>query len=187
MQEQMTANGKPWEQLPGEPAAAYARFLTYKGLGPARSARAAYEVYRKSSGEAEPAAEAAESYEKRAVPGSWIQDMRRWRWKDRAELSDLDALEHVGFAAVVLYTHALAELANWAYSTIAAKPADATIGEILQVFDRLNDFIPPETRLEVLDSIKRTGAAVPPGGTPRFAPDPPAANGEPHSTPAPAG
>lgn len=38
------AKRKAWEQLPDEPDSAYARFLMYRNLGPARSIDAAFKT-----------------------------------------------------------------------------------------------------------------------------------------------
>ena len=80
--------GKAWDQQPGEPAAAYARFLVYRGLGPCRSLDKAARAYGGSKGRA---------------PGNWFREAAAWKWQERAQAWDIATFAEVGKRAVVAY------------------------------------------------------------------------------------
>jgi hypothetical protein len=67
----------PWDRLDDEPAPWFARFDRYRLLGPSRTLE---ETWRGEQN-------GAERSGKRA-PGSWCEQARRWRWRQRAEAWD---------------------------------------------------------------------------------------------------
>jgi len=82
----MTSRRPVWEQRDGEPDAAYAHFLVYRDLGPARSLDAAYAAWRRLG----PAGPAAERRETPALsPANWHRESKQWSWGDRADAWDL--------------------------------------------------------------------------------------------------
>jgi hypothetical protein len=84
-----------WDRQKGESPAAYARFLCYRNLGPARSLEDAYRRYLSSSkgqgdatgetaGEGGDSAEAGKGRKRPVVPGSWKRECSRYGWPARA-------------------------------------------------------------------------------------------------------
>ncbi len=69
----------PWDQLEGEPDAAYNRFLTYLSMGPGRSVRKAFCIYHDK-----PIPKRIHE----AHRGSWDRDCAHWQWVDRAHAYD---------------------------------------------------------------------------------------------------
>jgi hypothetical protein len=85
----------PWDRQTGEPPAAYARFLIFRALGPARSLGGAYGVY------------LGEPDAKRPAPGRWRRDSVRWSWQERAVAWDIDQLSTQGIAAIAAFVAAV--------------------------------------------------------------------------------
>jgi hypothetical protein len=63
----------PWDRQPDEPSLWFARFDTYRLLGPSRTIEAAF---REGMGE------------KGKCPSRWYTESVRWRWRERAEAWD---------------------------------------------------------------------------------------------------
>jgi hypothetical protein len=71
----MDTEARPiWERQPGEPGKWFARFETYRLLGPNRTIDKAYHA---SGGQPE-----------RRANGAWRENARRWNWQVRAEVWD---------------------------------------------------------------------------------------------------
>jgi hypothetical protein len=82
---------QPWDQLPEESSAAYARFLAYRNLGPARTVRSAYR------------AASAQNRKKKYTSGQWSKESAAHRWADRAEAWDVANLAEAGRRAAVRF------------------------------------------------------------------------------------
>lgn len=90
----------PWDQLPGEPPEAYARFLIYRNLGPARSLDAAYQ------------ASAPKRSKSPSVSGQWKDDSADYNWRERAARWDVAQLSVVVPEATGLIFQSIAEYAK---------------------------------------------------------------------------
>jgi hypothetical protein len=153
----------PWLRQQGEPEAAYARFLIYRNLGPARSVRAAYLEH----------AGAAEGRE-RQIPGSWQRECARWSWVSRAESWDCHVFTTAGEQAVVALVHAFRDLGRACVRRMAGR-APKTWDELLRSLEFLARVIPKES---IAGLHARLAAAGPgQGGPAEAAPGPAAGEG----------
>lgn len=87
---------QPWDQLPEESKASYARFLTYRNLGRGRSVEKAYAQDSEK-----------EKGSKRLTSGLWYRESRANQWVDRAHAWDVAQLERQGEQTAVTYVAAL--------------------------------------------------------------------------------
>ena len=72
---------KPWDRITDEPAQWYARFQKYLAAGPQRTF---VDVYR-----GEPKRRTPKKRPK-TVPAGWQTQIKKWRWKERAEAWDVE-------------------------------------------------------------------------------------------------
>lgn len=91
----------PWDQLPGEPPEAYARFLIYRNLGPARSLDAAYKI-----------ANVGKRRKSSERSGTWQENATAHRWRERAARWDVAQLSVVVPEATGLIFQSIAEYAK---------------------------------------------------------------------------
>ncbi len=139
--EQTATNRQQWEQLEGEPDAAYARFLVYRNLGPARSLDAAYQLV---------AGHAAKRRKTPRVSGQWQDDSVRFGWVERAAAWDIYTLTAVGMQAVIKWVNALDQAIEQTLIHLKAgthKPR--TWKETIDAVVALGNFIPAETVSEI--------------------------------------
>src|SRR5687768_17558601 len=95
----------PWDQLPGEPDVAYARFLLYRNLGPARSLEKAYGAFLSTIED-----ESAQNRVKPRASGTWCEDSAQYKWVARAVAWDVDSFKVLGTQFVVRYVEVLNKL-----------------------------------------------------------------------------
>jgi hypothetical protein len=107
----MTTPEHPWNQLPGEPDAAYRRFLTYLSLGTTRTLRKAAATERN-----EPQQNAAPQG---PLSGQWGADSAAYDWVRRALLWDCEMLEAACAQTVVKTAEALNLLLDRLHDAIA--------------------------------------------------------------------
>jgi len=146
----------PWDQQPGEPDDAYARFLLYRNIGPGRSQQAAYDTYRASFRNAVP--EAEKSAKKPLVPGHWNDDSARWRWVDRAAAYDVHVLSTHGERLAVLWVGILTSAARKCAEKLAdprCKPKDFM--QCIAVVDKLAAFLSPDAVQSIQPPAGDTG------------------------------
>lgn len=98
----MAAKVQLWDQQPGEPDAAFKRFLVYLYLGPGRTLNSAY---RRSV----PASDRVES---RRATGTWHADSRQWNWMQRADAFDIYNLRRHGQRAIIAYVRRICRLSD---------------------------------------------------------------------------
>lgn len=133
----------PWDQQPGEPGEAFARFLLYRNLGPGRSLQLAYETYVGTFRNAN--ADATKGNKKPQVPGHWGDDSARWRWVDRASAWDIHTLSTHGQRLSALWVGILLAAAEKCAQKLAqpnCKPKDFM--QAVSVIDRLAPFLSPD-------------------------------------------
>lgn len=105
--------GKLWEQLEGEPGAAYARFLLYRNLGPTRSLDTAYQVTKSDSS--------------LQAPGNWAAESNRYQWVERSTAWDIEMLAAYGERAIIDYVAAIRKIAQKSLEALereSIKPKD---------------------------------------------------------------
>lgn len=136
----MATRKQSWAQQKGEPPAAYARFLLYRNLGPARSLDAAYALYSK----------ATEGNEKR-TPGNWNQESTQWKWQERATAWDIATLSQIGQEAIVAFAAFLKALSQRALLALADPTIQPRSWEtLLHTAEVINGLIAPEAVEAVL-------------------------------------
>jgi hypothetical protein len=128
----------PWDQQPDEPAAAYARFLAYRNLGPGRSVEAAYQAYtgRKTAGK---------SRKSQAVSGTWTADCAGNNWVARAQAWDLHQMAAQGQLAVVGFVHGLEAYTHKVLEALRLTKGPTTWDEITEALHVLSNVIPAAT------------------------------------------
>jgi hypothetical protein len=127
---------EPWDQRPDEAPAAYARFLTYRNLGPTRSLDAAYQIY----GGAPVGAK-----KPKRRPGSWQRECRDLDWTARAEAWDVSILSKSSARVAVAIIQAL-EAASVKVLAGLLEPGSKPKGwsEQLEGLMTLLPYVPPE-------------------------------------------
>jgi hypothetical protein len=99
------SNEQPiWDQLPGESDAAYARFLVYRNLGPARSLDKAYTAQHDDK--------ASKGVKRRQVSGQWYRDSVEHEWRRRAERWDISNMREHGRSATINFIAAVSRLSE---------------------------------------------------------------------------
>ncbi len=132
----------PWDQLEGEPDPAYAHFLVYRNLGPARSLDAAYATV---------ASNRVKSRQRQNRPsGSWAKESAVYRWAERAAAWDIYTLTAVGMQAVVKWVNALDRAIEQTLIHLqTSKRKPRTWKEMIDAVVALGNFIPAETVAEI--------------------------------------
>jgi len=139
---------KPWEQLSGEPDAAYTRFLIYRNLGPARSLDAAYRAFVGSS-----ATKRAKTQAK--ANGQWTKDSAQWNWDERARAWDIALLSQMVPEAAVTILNLINETARVALETLKfGKLKPRTWNALSETVTILASFISPETIKAAIDNTR---------------------------------
>lgn len=111
---------QPWEQRAGEPTDSYAKFIFFRNLGPGRTLQLAYNGFRKTFKNADPAA--IDSKKQQPVPGGWGADSAQFEWHERADLYDIHIFNRYGERAMVKFIGALDKIAEKACEALA-KPS----------------------------------------------------------------
>src|SRR5262249_35861888 len=109
----MTSRRPVWAQRDGEPDAAYAHFLLYRDLGPARSLDEAYRQWVRLH---DP--DRSGQFQRR--PGSWIEDSSRWDWPDRADAWDLSKVVASSKRGLARFTRLVENALGRALADLAA-------------------------------------------------------------------
>lgn len=156
--EDQTSGVKPWDKLPNEPDAAYARFLVYLRLGRTRSLDAAYAADR---GTAPKRAKTRQPSGARRS-GTWSDDCATYRWTERALAYDIDALTSKGYETVIDFVNTLAILANKTVKALAdEKIKPRGLKAIVEMVNVLGSYIPAETVAAVrADAEQRRISAI---------------------------
>jgi hypothetical protein len=130
---------EPWDQLPAESDAAFARFAIYRGLGPGRSLMAAYRVYLDMSPDTAPKST------KRQAPGSWHQECAQHEWVRRAQAWDVHTISSSGPELVACWVELLRIAVRKALSKLTddrCKPT--TFAQCLAVVGAIAPYLSPE-------------------------------------------
>lgn len=139
----------PWDQQPGEPSEAYARFLVYRNLGPGRTIEAAY------------GASSLKSRKSQATSGQWFSDSASHGWRERAHQWDIEQLTQAGQRTVTAFVSAL-ELAcqRLLARMIEDKLEPKTWKEVVDALNTLGNFIPAETVAQIRATADRHEVAA---------------------------
>jgi hypothetical protein len=128
----------PWDQRPGEPPEAYARFLCYRNLGPGRSlplARKAHATVQAGTNRKEP----------EGAGGQWNDDSAEYDWVARATAWDIHTLREQGGELSRLWLAIMVTAARKAAETLAdpdCRPSG--FSGALAVLDRLAPYMTPD-------------------------------------------
>lgn len=139
----------PWDQQPGEPTEAYARFLVYRNLGPARSLDAAY------------GAAAGNRRKSQSTSGQWLADSSAYNWVDRSTRWDIHNLTTAGAGAVAKFVKIIDLVALRSLEALEngdIKPTDWA--GLVNALDKLGAYIPAETVSQIRDTAGRDGVAA---------------------------
>jgi hypothetical protein len=147
-----------WDQLPGEAGAAYARFLIYRNLGPARSLQSAYQAYADSG-------KVQKGSKKLHASGQWQKDAKQFEWAERAQAWDIHMLTHQGREVVLNFIAGLQKLSQKALAALSdenIKPSDWH--SVVNAINTIGNFIPGETVVALQDraasdAVPRVGAS----------------------------
>jgi hypothetical protein len=151
--EQTGKSNRPWEQQPGEPDAAHARFLVYLQLGPARSLRMAQNA----------ATNRDKSRQgKKSVSGGWSSDCVKFDWVARARAYDIAHLAEAvpeSANAILRMIHQSAVTALQHLQEGKLKPR--TWDQLNETVVILANFISPEVITKTLDHATDLGVGEP--------------------------
>jgi hypothetical protein len=153
MTEAKTNTRKAWEQLEGESNQAFAQFLAYRNLGPARSVLSAYASTRLMVRQ-------KEDRPTQSPPKAWWENYRVFQWKDRATAWDVWQLPHAVPEAAVTIFKLIGETAKVCLTEIAngnIKPQ--SFAELKEMVVILGSFISPEVVSTTLYNAGDSGAA----------------------------
>jgi len=126
-----------WERLDGEPEVAYARFLLYRNLGPARTLEAAYSISCRAK---------AKDSTKRHIPGSWGEECARYSWRERATAWDIAQLETIVPGSVATIYTAIGEFAKVTLDQLqSGKVRPRNWAQVMAALNVLANFVTPET------------------------------------------
>lgn len=153
-QELQTKQLNPWDQQPGEPSEAYARFLVYRNLGPGRSLDAAYGI-----------ANVGNRRKSSERSGTWQENATAHRWRERAARWDVAQLSVVVPSTAGVIFEAIAEFARQVLAEVQAgthKPKSWT--EVKDALIVLAGFVSPDVITATIDHASRVGDEKPGGG-----------------------
>lgn len=137
----------PWDQQPGEPPEAYARFLVYRNLGVGRSIP-------KARGRSRKKAEGSS--------GTWNDDCAAYNWVARSRAWDVENLRQHGAQLAVIWANcviAAAEKALAALRDPKCKPKD--FDSAVAAVEKLSKFVSADALID-----KPTVEPVPGGQQP---------------------
>jgi hypothetical protein len=124
----------PWEQQPGEPPEAYARFLAYRNLGAGRSVAKARGKTRKKT---------------QSLSGQWTEDCAAYNWVSRARAWDIENLRQHGAQLAVIWANcviAAAEKALEALRDPECKPKD--FDSAVAAVEKLSKYVSADALIE---------------------------------------
>lgn len=149
----------PWDQRPDESPEAYARFLSYRNLGPGRSLPLAEWTHG-----------GARKSKKKHASGNWCEDAVKHEWASRAGAWDVHTIREQGAELSRLWLGILVSAARKSAEALAdpaVKPRD--FAQAVSVIDRLSPYMTPD----VLKALQPAGPAARAGtGDPTGVPDP---------------
>lgn len=122
-----------WDRLDNEPPEAYARFLTYRNLGPGRTLALAEQTHQSSK------------KRKKTIGGHWCGESSKYQWSDRAIAWDIDRLTKQGDELARLWVGILVSAATKAAQKLAdprCKPT--TFAQCLAVVEKLSPYLTPD-------------------------------------------
>jgi hypothetical protein len=131
---------RPWHQRPGEPDAAYNRFLIYRNLGPGRSVLDAYRSTLRGNGTG-----AGKGRKKQRIPGQWGEDCAAFHWVARATSWDRAMLARHGRQAVIAFVQALCDAATKTVRVITELKGPQDWSQVIETVNTLGSHIDPET------------------------------------------
>jgi hypothetical protein len=146
----MSNHGNAWDRLSGESEAQYARFLTYRNLGPARSLDAAYRLACRS-----PDTLADEPADRSSAPGNWRKDCVQFEWVRRATAWDIANLEDAGRRVVAAYIALLESAFQRALEGLASPDCrPRTWAEIVEALGVFGELVPVELAQAAIAQVK---------------------------------
>jgi hypothetical protein len=131
-------NRQPWDQRPGETAAAYARFLIYRNLGLTRTVQAAYKVYLNSK-----KVQQSPPQSRSAASPQFKAESQTMNWQARAEAWDIAVLWMAGERSVAAVVTLIEEMALRALRRLAdEKVGPKDWGQLLRTLEILATYVP---------------------------------------------
>jgi len=148
----MSAPANAWDQLPGEPPEAYARFLIYRNLGPARTIDAAY------------GASAGNRRKSQSTSGQWLADSSAYNWRERAARWDVAQLSVVVPETTGLIFEAIAEYSKIVLEELKArKRKPGSWIELKEYLVVLSNLVSPDVIAAAADHARAAGPEPAPG------------------------
>jgi hypothetical protein len=134
----------PWDQLPGEPDEAYARFLIYRNLGLTRSVAKARVSRKGKKGE--------------GSSGCWSSDSATYAWVKRAVAWDIDNLKAHGPRLAVVWAECVMAIAEKTLSYLRdAKSKPKSFDSVVNAVEKLAKYV----SADALDGIQSPVEPVP--------------------------
>lgn len=146
-----------WERLPEEPEVAYARFLVYRNLGPARSLDAAY----RSTAAKRDKSRSAPGSKLPRVSGQWQSDCSQYNWVERATAWDIAQLEAIVPGSIATIFKVIDEFAKATLQAIqAGKAKPKNWAQVMEAVNALSNFITPEAASDAITISRSKGDAA---------------------------
>ena len=153
-----------WDQMEGEPSDAYAHFLVYRNLGPARTVDDAYNAAFPSKPAPKKRSRRPDAKPLRAS-SAWWREARDYEWKERASAWDIHMLVSTVPEAMVSIMHTVNEFAKSSLRAVqAGKIKPKNFGELLAGVQLMASFISAETIAAILAQRAGFESALPAAG-----------------------
>jgi len=131
----MTVDRRPWDRQPDEPLEAYARFLSYRNLGPGRSLPRAQRCH----------AGGRQGKNWQRACGAWNNESAKFDWPSRAAAWDVAQLSTHGEALATAWISILVNAVTKAAQTLCdPKCAPRTFRDVLAVIGAVGQYLTPE-------------------------------------------
>lgn len=138
---------QPWDQQPGEPPEAYARFLVYRNMGPVRSLDAAYQ-----------AANVGKGRKSSERSGTWQDNSSAYNWRERAARWDVAQLSAVVPETAGVIFEAIKEFARQTLAEVqSGKHRPKDWGEVKEALVVLSTLVSPDVIATAADNAQAAG------------------------------
>jgi hypothetical protein len=150
----------PWEQQPGETAAQYAHFCTYRDPGIERTLDAAYRLWHQQHGSGKPAVGGIKGH---LVSGQWRRECQQRQWVARARAWDVELFSTEARDVALMSIRYLRSLALRGLVTLEKgdRPGSKTWKGHLETVATILDRIPHETIAALLGADTGGPGAAP--------------------------
>lgn len=144
-----------WDQQPDEPPEAYARFLIYRNLGPARTLTAAERLH------------GGTGKRKKTIAGHWCDESARFGWVRRAVAWDVANLQAQGAQVAAIWADAIVSAIQKVHATLTdPKRKPRNFDSAMVALEKLAKYVNADALDRALNPIPEPPPAVAAGPAP---------------------